>query len=184
MNKLPAKRDMKEVAVAVGLEPDSFFYTAYRMLAAGQHPLAVYEKIINLGGNVPLDALAQLRQMIPEAEERASSVFPHEIITDPLDTYHRAFQLQKERLQELIAEEQNEGKRTGAVDAAILELQESAAKLATLMKSMGYNPYANERQQRRDTNAVLLSVIMKADKDTLRQLIISDDFIDGEVTEL
>ena len=181
MSDLPAL-PIHELAKAAGVEDNPLFHTAYRMLAAGQHPLSVREKIRNLGGDISIEALSKMREMMPDAQQRSNSVFPEEVITDPLADFHRAFALQKERLQKLIEKEMAEGEYSPAVDSALKELQDSAERLATLMQKLGYNPYAQQGSQKEDRGVPLFAIINMS-KDELRGLI-SGDAIDGEVTEL
>jgi hypothetical protein len=186
MSDLPAL-PIHEIARAVGVEDNPMFHTAYRMLAAGQHPLSVREKIRNLGGDMSLEALVNMRAMIPGATKRSDSVFPEEVITDPLADFHRAFALQKERVQMLIEEEQRTLVEKGegyspAVDVAIKDLQDSAERLALLMQKLGYNPYAQQGGQREEKGVPLFAIINMT-KEELRG-VIAGDAIDGEVTEL
>ena len=178
---LPAKTDVLALAVGTGLEEHPMLYPIYRMLIAGQHPLAVQEKVRMLGGQAELDAIVRLKAtMVPPS---GHPIYPDDVLTDPLADFHKAFALQKERVQRLIEREEESGEHSQALDNAIIALQESAERLTLLMKKMGYNPYAQETAGEERGRPVSLSVIMNATREQLKQ-IIAGDVVDGEVTEL
>lgn len=174
--------DLKQLAQGTGLEDNPMLFTAYRMLQDGQHPISVAEKIHNLGGEIAVEALVKLRYLIPGAAKRASQIFPDEIITDPVATYHKAFALQRERLQALLDRQAAGEDVNKQIDQAIITIQGSAVQLADMLQKLGYNPYSNQAT-RSDDRGPSLTFIMNATPEQLKQ-IISGEVVDGEAVEL
>lgn len=183
MTDLPVTTDLYQLAQGTGMEDSPMLNQAYQMLASGQHPQTVLEHLRNLGGEADLAALVRLRYRVPNAARRASEIFPEEIITDPIMIYHKTVAVQRERLEELMQRERDG--ETGLalqIDGALIVLQESVAKLAAMMKGLGYNPYSKQAPYEERENAPTLALIINARKDQLRDMIAPS--VDAEVTEL
>jgi hypothetical protein len=183
MTNLPITTDLRQLADGTGMEEHPMLNQAYQMLASGQHPQTVLEHLRNLGGDAEIEALVRLRYRVPNAARRASEIFPEEIITDPLAIFHKTVAVQRERLAALMQRE-NEGEAglSAQVDGALVMLQESAAKLAGMMKALGYNPYSKQAPYEERERAPTLQFIINARKEELRAMIAPP--VDGEVTEL
>ena len=181
MNEL-AITEIQQLAQGTGIEDNPMLFTAYRMLQDGQHPISVAEKIKNLGGDIPVEALVKLRYLIPGAARRASQIFPDEIITDPVATYHKAFALQRERLQDLLDRQAiGEAGLDKHIDQAIITIQGAAVVLAEMLQKLGYNPYSTQSARGEDKGPSL-TFIMNATPEQLKQIISGS--IDAEVVEL